>query len=483
MNIFFALIIPTFAGFLLTSLLLKKEDSGIVEKLALGYGLGLGMLSMQIFFMGLLAIGFRFLPMLAGQLIIIALLIYLNLRYGRMSCVSVISSTSFAPGSCACSFSLPGGSKAAKLVAGLALIWIILKCLFVLYEDFTRPLFAVDTWSNWAAGAKFFYYEGSMLLDPESEHYFGRDYRLFMGHPLHTVFLQLWQALWLGSFHEVLVKSWSAFYFIAFLIVFYFTVKRESGSFRALLWTLFVSTAPLLVYHGTEGLADLPLTYYSFLSVAFMWRYIKTERGGLLIVSGVFAGMAVFTKNEGLLVFTTLLFTLVVFTLVRGRAKSEKAYAFVRFILPFVIVAGPWLLFKFLGDFGFGHSGAGSEMAWLSDPTYAEGTRTGLHIEVIPIGLWEIFVDKANFNLTIPFWLVLSVIGLREWISSEIKYLYLIIIMIVGAFFFIYLTLEVTAVTEATGIHRNALLYLPIIAFASAMVLEKLLSNVGDKSS
>ncbi len=50
----------------------------------------------------------------------------------------------------------------------------------------------------------------------------------------------------------------------------------------------------------------------------------------------------------------------------------------------------------------------------------------------------------------------------------------MIILLVFAMFFFIYLTLEVTAVTQKTGIHRNVLTYLPIMFFTTALTLSSL---------
>jgi hypothetical protein len=122
---------------------------------------------------------------------------------------------------------------------------------------------------------------------------------------------------------------------------------------------------------------------------------------------------------------------------------------------------------------GFGHSGAYSGFSWLSDPKFKHDAPRGVHWEIFPLVLREIFF-KANFSLLFPFWIAVTVMGFKEIMRSKIKYLYFIAVSVIAMFIFVYLTLEVTAVTETTGIQRNFLTLAPIIFFISACLTFRL---------
>ena len=75
----------------------------------------------------------------------------------------------------------PGGSPATatrlhRVVFMILTAWILAKVLFVLYEGFFLPENTSDSWEHWSSGAKFFYYEKGLALDPANEHFFGAGY-------------------------------------------------------------------------------------------------------------------------------------------------------------------------------------------------------------------------------------------------------------------------------------------------------------------
>jgi 4-amino-4-deoxy-L-arabinose transferase-like glycosyltransferase len=219
-----------------------------------------------------------------------------------------------------------------------------------------------------------------------------------------------------------------------------------------------------------EGYADLTLSYYSLVATVCLWRYLGSGKNVYLSLCGILVAMGCFTKNEGLFFFLALLAALYLFILFE---KKRALPAFVYFLLPFLVVAGPWLFFKFSSGLGFGHSGAESALKWLSDPRFGQGAQNRVHWEIFGAAFNELFF-KANFNLIIPFWLFVSVVGVRTIIRTNIKYLFVVMLAVMAMFIFVYLTLEVTTVTKGTGIHRNTLTYVPIIFFTSAVLVGRI---------
>lgn len=451
-----ALVMPALAGTLFVHWLLGADGAvTFPEACFLGWGLGTGFLSYEIFVLGIAGLPFSAGAFTVPMAAFIALFAFLvRRRPARKRAVTFDAHV-----------------KDARFYIALFLgLWVFIKVCFVFYESFNRPVFTWDSFRNWAVAAKFFFYRKGLALDPSDEHFFGRGYRFFLGHPLHLPLLQTWIALWLGRFHEVFAKAPNFFYFLGVLGLLYYAVKREAGTFIGLLTLFFMTSVPLFTYHGQASYSDLPLGYFSLASVVSFWKFINTEDRRFILLSGLFTGMAVFVKNEGLLFLVALFIPLVFYLIAQGR---RKPVALAAFLAPVALLAGPWLLFKAAHGFGFGHTGAASGFKWLSDPTFAEDARKGIHWEVLYAGLKEVFF-RANFNLIFPFWVIFSVTGFRKITGTELKYLYMVLLLVMAMFIFIYLTVEVTAVTEVTGINRNILTFLPILFFTSALLAARL---------
>jgi hypothetical protein len=307
--------------------------------------------------------------------------------------------------------------------------------------------------------------------------------------PLERALFPLWQ----GSWHEAYVKSWSAFYFISLLGIFYIGLRRDPGRepgrdpgpLYALACVFFLSGVPMLTYHAFEGYSDLTLGYYGLAASVCLFRYVgllsRSEGSvngakGYLPLSGIFLAFACLTKNEGLFFFLAVTAALALFIFIDKKEAGDRRRAvavLASFLVPFAVVAGPWFLFKFLSGAGFGHSGASSTLVWFSDPKFAPDAARGLHTEIFVPAVKQLFLS-ANFGLVTAFWLFVSVAGAKSIWKSDIKYLYAVLLAVMAMFTFVYLVFEVTAVTEVTGINRNALTYVPIMFFASALAARRL---------
>ncbi|MBI5344260.1 MAG: glycosyltransferase family 39 protein [Deltaproteobacteria bacterium] len=473
LRLFIAVLIPTATGVLLISAL-PGEDRGLtLEKLCLGYGLGTGVLTSLMFLQGILRVPFTLTAVTAPQIVIIAALLCILYRSGRIGRVFPRANGGLKEAL---------GRGAAFYISLFLLTWVLLRVSFVFYECLTRPVYAVDAWGQWVSGAKFFFYEKGLSLDSASPNYLGRWYRVDIGYPLHISLVQAWGAIWLGGFHESFVKVWSAIYYAGMLGIFWSAVRRESAPLYSLCWVFFLSGSPLLVYHGTEGLADLPLGYYGLASVLTFWRHIREGSRAQLILSGAFAGLALLTKNEGLFLAAGLVLAFIISAVFRKNGLSTIA----SFAVPFLAAVLPWLAFKAAVGLSIGHTGeeAGRSLispefiAPLKGMLEAQGQyNAGLHWEVLTEGLRQVFLKGANFNLIIPFWAILSAAGIRTVLGTELKYIYLVILAVTAGFVFIYLTDIATIVTEGVAIHRNVLTYAPILFFVSAALLERLLQG------
>lgn len=449
----FAVLIPLSAGYLAVTWLTSQDrESAFFERLSLGYGLGSGIVTYVMFILGLLRIPYS-LPSIILPLSVISAFFAFMIRRGGGG---------FLRSARLC----PSHTTGLKLAASALLIaWMLFKVAFVLYENSLRPIFAWDAWVHWSTGAKVFYYAKGLLLDPSGENFFGKGYR-FIGHPVHTPLLEVWHALWLGEFDEALVKTWSAFYYTGMIGIVYFTVRREGGSFPALVSAFFLSTLPLLAWHATESYSDIVLAYYALSATAVSWRYMRGLDKRYLALAGVFLAMCSTTKNEGIFFFAAVAFSFTLYSAIERRSYLSDAFFLV---LPFAVMAGPWLVFKAVNGLGFGHGSYGSELTWLSDPKFGGAGEKGVHWEIIPEMMKQLFF-RANFNLVFPFWLFLTGFYMRTVIKTELKYIHLMAVSAMSMFAFVYLVFEVTAVTEATGVNRNALTYAPIFLLSSALL-------------
>lgn len=471
MNPFFlipAFAVPAITGYVFMSWLLARDERATVgERFFFGLGAGAGMLSFVMLLIGFAGIRYGAFSITAVMLAVCAFFAWLSSRSVGLK-KALFSGGGVGGGG--------GVSSWKKCAVAVILIWMSLKFSFVAYEGFTRPIFAWDAWVNWSAGAKAFYYDGGLMLRASGEEFFGGVYRPFLGHPVHLPLLQVWSAVWLGGFHEAYVKVWSVLYYAALLGVIYVAVRREAGGFYALAAAFFFSIAPLPVFHAVDAYADLQLGYYVLCSSVFLWRYVDGGKRASLTACSFFVAMGLLTKNEGIIFAAAAVFALLLRAVIerRGLEKNGLRDAALGFLPAIVILTLPWFAFKFSHSFGFGHTGSG--LKWLSDPKFGEGAGGSIHWEVLVPALREFFL-RANFGLIFPFWFFASVAAIKTVIKTNVRYLYAYLVFAIASYIFIYLTLEVTAVTEVTGINRNMLAYAPATLFVCAVLVKRAFSG------
>ncbi len=462
-----SMIIPVAGGtFFSRSLLRSDAGMGWGEALCFGIGIGLGFTAFEMFILGLLRIPFG--RATAGAPLLVFTLVFFFLSRPWIKAPLRTA----APGQ-----RLRGWRLYVTIILAS---WIALKIAFVFYESLTRPVYSYDTYLNWAISAKIFFYRAGLILDPGDEHFFGRGYRFFIGHPLHLPLLQTWIAVALGKFHEVYVKAPGPLYFAGVAGVLYYAVKREAGAFYALITVFFLVSLPIITVHGQDAYADLPLSFFALSGTVALWRFLRDEHLSYILLSGICFGFAMFVKNEGLFFPLAAAAALLIFLLRRKKAFLRPLAAF---IIPMIFLVGPWLVFKAHYGIGFGHSGPSSGFKWFSsDPLNPTAAATGVHWEVLGRGLKEIFFT-ANPGLIFPLWILTALLAWKVILRTKLKYLYLIILLVFSMFVFIYLTLEVTAVMQGTGIHRNAITYLPIMFFTTALALSSIWPDRGSAST
>lgn len=441
--------IPIIFGYLLITFLSGKDSEyGILERTSLGLGLGLGSLSLWIFLAGILRIPYSFFTLSLFPVIATTLLLFTLMSSKTILFPSTTSrdlSTRTTP-----------LAMIQTFLASFAAASLAFKILFVFYGGLNIPMLSWDTWANWSAGAKFFYYRQGLALDMSDPGFFGNGYRVYLGHPLLTPLLQVWTAQWLGEFHEALVKAWAPLYFSGLLGIFFCAVRRETSPRAALISTFMLSSVPLLTFHATEAYSDLPLGYNAFAACVCFWTFIRSGKRHSLVLSGIFSGLSVFTKNEGLFFAGAITVALLIYCFIEKKAiKTHLFY----FMSAFVLTAGPWLSLKASYGLGYGHE--------LSQQF------VGLALTISALKeMGKVMFFETNFNMVFLFLLSTVVLNPRTIAKEKTKYLFLVLSIVAAAFFSVYV-MNIQEYNESLigrlAVNRNILTYIALVYFLAAL--------------
>jgi hypothetical protein len=451
--VLFAFLLPILLGLFLIAWLLRNEhETSFLERLSLSYPLGMGLLTMQMFFLGLLRVpltlGYSSFPIL---LEILAL--FLIIRINKTAILPAPSGGLFRE---ITSSKNSGIKKTALIILSL---WAGAKVLSLFFEAGLRPIFAWDAWANWSAGAKLFFYTKGLMLDAAPQDFFARGAVLrIQSYPLHSPLLQVWFALWTGHFDEVVVKLWAPAYLLCTALYLYSFAVREINRTIALIMLVLFLSSNLMSYHAVEAYSDFPLG--SCLMFALASFLMAIRRGpSYWIVVGLFCAQSLFIKEEA--VFYVLLLLLSAIVYIRGNTgkDSGRTTNIVLLLAPLVLIL-PWFLFKYSHGFVMG----------------AEKVRPspGIHPEMIS-QIISLFTSLDNFNVVFIFFPALLLIAGKP--TREFRHLLFAVAGYMLFFFALYsLTSYATYIQQGTIFFRNVLTYYPSVCLLTIMAIQRTLS-------
>jgi hypothetical protein len=463
MMLAYALAVPAVSGFLFVTVCTRSDlKQSFFERLFLGFGIGTGMITFEMFLLGLLQIPLSSAVISSVQIATAILLGYLLYRSGT-PWRQIFGPAAEVPDAS------PSTAKYLERIVILVLTaWIFAKVLFVLYEGFFLPEHTSDSWEHWSSGAKFFFYEKGLALDTGNEHFFGAGYLKVQRYPLNVPLMQVWVSLCIGEAHEVYMKVWNSLFFICMIGLLFFALRRKTSRMIALLAAFFLSTVPLLTYHALTAYADLTLSFYALGALVCFWNAIEALKSGragyargLFVLTGACAALCVWTKMEGLFFAAAFSASLALYYLVKKISFTQV----MAFLAPLVLVSVPW--YVFLMSIGVPVIYGKAE---LPGATMTEG----IHFQVLPV-IAEQILFSANFNLIFLFLFLLIIVGYRRIRESGLEYLYAALLSIMAMFLVLYLGTGVYRwVMNLTAVNRNILTFIPMMYYVAALTAGRL---------
>lgn len=299
----FLVVLPSLiAGFIFVNLVWKNgEPAALGLKLSLGIGLGLGITSCLYFLHMLL------LPGQGGYLLIqvlFLLLMLVALFIQRRHDLRV-------------SFPSVHFDRAGTIMGIIAVLVIAITVYFLVTMARIQPHGDYDAQAIWNLRARFMYRLGDdweNAFSPLINRNFHMDYPLLI--PLSV--LGGWNAL--GG--EVLrVPSLiSMLFFFGLAGTLYFFICHLRSSSQAAIAVILLLATPRLLVISTFQTSEVPLMYFLLAAAILLVLAQKENNHGLLFMAGMMAGLAAWTKNEGLpFVLLVLLCTIFVFGMNQAR--------------------------------------------------------------------------------------------------------------------------------------------------------------------
>jgi len=321
----------TLAGCLL---LLTLDHDGLLrptERVALGYGIGSGLLAWEMLVFQVFGFSFTVIGLLA-PLLGVSALAFLFAR--RCQPQERRSESRFV------FTSVPFQRLEWFLIAA-----IVAELSGAFFQAWLLPMEAYDAVANWGLKAKAIFLAGSI---PES---FLRnpDYQVF--HPDYPLLVPLLEShvyRFVGDLREASAKVVFPL-FLAGCVVVLFAALRRAGQTRrsCLLFSFLLVSIPYFSKQATNGYADVVVSFYFGAASLYLYLWQTTGRRLFLAVSALLTGCAALTKNEGIVLVGIHLIWLAAALLSHSGIGFRSR--FVRFGVYVCILAAvlvPWYLFK-----------------------------------------------------------------------------------------------------------------------------------------
>jgi hypothetical protein len=445
-----ALIFPLIIGLVFTSMILpRKEQSCALERLAVSFLLGSGILTVEMLLLGMFGIRIDIV-----NIVLLTLLVIL------LPAVRVVTTKSTVLG-----IEKLGPVK-LNIFDIFSLTMITLRIFYVVFEDLIKPVVSVDAFANWSLRAKVFFIDGGLALSKNSAIFAGGGQTFY---PIHIPLLETWVFNVLGIWDDRLVKAIFPLFFISLLILFYYAVKRITGFSFAIFSTYLLSTLPMLIHHATIEYSDLIVAIYLASSVLFLLRAFEEDDNGFFYLSALLGGIATWTKSEGMPFLMVNFVVIYLFSLIANKDNKFFVNKVAAYFALAMIFKLPWSLTNILHKI--------PKNVWQKieyDKLFANADR----LPVIFDQFYRKFLFYGNWN--IAWFVLLAVLILSFNKLKDLKRLLplTVIALYLAAFIFLYyLTPSYAWLLDGTTLNRNTLIIMPILIYFISINLYDILKE------
>jgi Dolichyl-phosphate-mannose-protein mannosyltransferase len=441
----FAFLFPTLLGYILVELVAPK--GGLLkplEKLAVSYCMGVGILTFVMFLLG--AFG---LPMNLASIIIACSLLFIiplimvarNMAAPRFDVAGLVS-----------------GLKGLKWYEWLFACLILFRICFSYFSALIKPIGDVDAFANWSLRAKAFFVTQGLSLGKLHGYFVGGGQ---LNYPINIPLFETWIYNVLGAWNDLLVKAIFPTFLLALVIIFYYSMRRAYGRAFSLFSAYLLTTLPLLIYHSSSAYTDFPLSVYFSISVFYLVNYLESRDKRHLIISALLAGMGAWTKSEGFYLVLISTAVLALSFIVQKKDPKSIIGGSLFYALIGLIFKIAWSLFNVFYRV--------PKEGWQTIE-YAKAIEYLYRLPVIFERFYKRFFFYGNWNIAWFMFVVMLIIMLLRSINNPVKprqlYSLLICLLCLLAFVMIYyLTPNYTWLLDGTTVNRNTLLVMPIVIF------------------
>jgi hypothetical protein len=314
-------------GYLLCQLLRLNENRPWLERLALWFLTGTGVVCLMTFYVSLVHPGSG---LRAATIMGTVALAYTG--------ITVVLRRARRPGDLP-RLTLKGRKSAGFWISVALALALSFQVFTIVYASFNTGL-EWDGYVNWGLKAKAVFVDGGV-----SPSYFQDHSRQWshLDYPLLIPLSEAWIYSFLGGVDESLVKALFVGFLLSLLALLYRGFRRNLPAPYSLGGVLVLCLTPSLLLHFTTGYADVPLSVFVLGSVVYLAAWQQSSRSSDLLLAGMLSMLGICCKREGTLLWGLELVLLAIWVWTRlDRRRALRALA--TFAVPALVVV-PWFAF------------------------------------------------------------------------------------------------------------------------------------------
>jgi len=281
------LLLPILLGLTICRAIIP-DSTTIPARLALAYSLGFGFLTLAMFFLNV--IGLRF--SLLNTTILVSAIIGILLLFRRKSTwLEFHSALKINPFVRIRQFII-SLSTFEKVLVGLLIFFLLSHFVITVYW----PVFRSDSLTLYDLRAKLLFTEQSF---PGAAARFDNQLAnmdwtgAVFSHAPMTSLVHTW--LYLSGWASP--KVFYALLFLSLAILFYYFLSGYVPRYHALLFTLVMVTVPFSYVYATASYPHFAFTFYFSLGTFFLYRWIRLQKTGPLLLAGIFLGLSAWVRQ------------------------------------------------------------------------------------------------------------------------------------------------------------------------------------------
>ncbi|MBF0503505.1 MAG: hypothetical protein HQL14_00230 [Candidatus Omnitrophica bacterium] len=407
------LLFPAVLGYSLILLIFKGPLFNSLLTLALGFGLGLGIITQWMLFLLVIHFPLTFWNIYIPLSLILAVL-YLFSRHWKQPATLSWKHSEEAR-----------NTFLQNLIFLYSAVFVSYQLYFIFYNTLLLPVYTWDGILAIVCKSKYLYYNGQL---PGLKLFTGTSY------PLHVELSLTWMAITHRAWDDQMIKIIFPVMFVCYLVIHIYFLKYFTNRQWAAVGAALLCSACFLDFHATIEYRAIFLLYYNIVPVLLLIFWHKQRHDGFLLLAGLLAGFSTFTKLEATghsLIYIILLWILLNNLKLPLREKFQK---FIRFFLPMLLIYLFFVTIKRTLHFSFME---GRE-ALLIPVNYFDRLRQMIK------GFAYNFYFSTNWNI---LWFILTVSFIKN--GHRIKDCFTTLILTVTLGMYIVLYIGVGLLTQA----------------------------------